>query len=112
MRGRPGKSVMPIGLRGVGKTVRLNTFIEIAEDEGLKAGYLEASETGDLARLLPPSDARSCSTSTGQAMYRAPHNARSAHWDRSRYNLLHGSSVSLNIDALAGVADSGSLKRI
>lgn len=43
---------MPIGLRGVGKTVLLNTFIDVAEREGLKVGYIEAPETGDLRRLL------------------------------------------------------------
>jgi Cdc6-like AAA superfamily ATPase len=30
LTGRPGKSLMPIGLRGVGKTVLLNRFQEIA----------------------------------------------------------------------------------
>lgn len=34
LRGRPGKSVMPIGLRGVGKTVLLNEFVHVAEQEG------------------------------------------------------------------------------
>lgn len=43
---------MPIGLRGVGKTVLLNAFNEIAESEGLKVGYIEAPETGDLSKLL------------------------------------------------------------
>ena len=28
---KPGKSVMPLGLRGVGKTVLLNRFAEIAQ---------------------------------------------------------------------------------
>lgn len=34
--GKPGKSLMPIGLRGVGKTVLLNRFSEIAENEGVR----------------------------------------------------------------------------
>ena len=35
---------MPIGLRGVGKTVLLNLFTEIAEAEGLAVGFIEARE--------------------------------------------------------------------
>jgi hypothetical protein len=31
MIGRPGKSLMPIGLTGVGKTVLLNRFCEISD---------------------------------------------------------------------------------
>jgi hypothetical protein len=50
--GRPGKSVMAIGLRGVGKTVLLNAFTEIAAREGLRVAFIEAPETGDLKRLL------------------------------------------------------------
>ena len=43
--GRPGKSYMPVGLRGVGKTVLLNRFSEIARDEGLDVATIEAPET-------------------------------------------------------------------
>src|SRR5229473_5518961 len=50
--GRPGKSLMPIGLRGVGKTVLLNRFREIAEQEGLKVGMIEAPESGNFPSLL------------------------------------------------------------
>lgn len=43
---------MPIGLRGVGKTVLLNRFQEIARDRGLRIAFIEASEYGDFKRLL------------------------------------------------------------
>jgi hypothetical protein len=49
---RPGKSQMPIGLRGVGKTVLLNRFAEIAESEGVEVGFIEAPESGDFRYLL------------------------------------------------------------
>lgn len=52
LKGMPGKSVMPIGLRGVGKTVLLDRFAEIAGDEGMSVAFLEAPETGDLRSLL------------------------------------------------------------
>jgi AAA domain len=52
LAGKTGKSLMPIGLRGVGKTVLLNRFNEIAEQEGIKTAYIEAPETGDFQLLL------------------------------------------------------------
>jgi hypothetical protein len=109
IRGRPGKSVMPIGLRGVGKTVLLNAFIEIAEDERLKVGYIEAPETGDLPRLLV-TQLRKILIDLDRAgkVSRAAKRALGA-LGSFTYNLPDGSSISLNIDALAGVADSGNL---
>ena len=44
--GRPGKSLLMIGLRGAGKTVLLNRFAEIAEQEGFRVGLIEAPEHG------------------------------------------------------------------
>src|ERR1700753_2152266 len=49
---RPGKSLMPIGLRGVGKTVLLNRFTEIATTEGFRGAFIEAPETQDFRYLL------------------------------------------------------------
>ncbi|HEX4010127.1 MAG TPA: ATP-binding protein [Solirubrobacteraceae bacterium] len=109
IRRRPGKSVMPIGLRGVGKTVLLNTFIEVAEQEGLKVGYIEAPETGDLRRLLA-ARLRKILLDLDRAgkVSRAVRRALGA-LGSFTYNLPVGTSVTLNIDALAGVADSGDL---
>ncbi len=109
IKGRPGKSVMPIGLRGVGKTVLLNAFNEIAEDQGLKVGYIEAPETGDLRRLLA-TRLRKILIDLDRAgkVSRAAKRALGA-LGSFTYNLPDGSSISLNVDALAGVADSGDL---
>src|SRR5262249_28846973 len=52
INGRPGKSIMPIGLRGVGKTVLLNRFVEMSEDKEMLAAFIEAPETGDFKQLL------------------------------------------------------------
>jgi hypothetical protein len=52
MQGRPGQSLMPIGLRGVGKTVLLNRFIEDASKLGAQAVIIEAPEDGNLRKLL------------------------------------------------------------
>jgi hypothetical protein len=100
---------MPTGLRGVGKTVLLNTFIEVAEQEGLKVGYIEAPETGDLRRLLAVR-LRKILLDLDRAgkVSRAVRRALGA-LGSFTYNLPDGSSITLNVNALAGVADSGDL---
>jgi AAA ATPase-like protein len=106
--GRPGKSLMPIGLRGVGKTVLLNRFHEIARDEGLKVAFIEAPETGDLARLLAIR-LRSIFLALDQgAVSRAVKRALGT-LKAFSYTLPDGSSISLDVDAIAGSADSGVL---
>ncbi len=50
--GRPGKSVMPVGLRGVGKTVLLNRFSEMAERNGFTFAFIEATEAGSFPTIL------------------------------------------------------------
>src|SRR5215510_11738318 len=52
LAGKPSKSLMPIGLRGVGKTVLLNRFKEIAEQEGFETAFIEAPETESFRILL------------------------------------------------------------
>jgi len=48
---KPGKSYMPIGRRGVGKTALLNRFTEIAAAEGMRVATSKP-ETGDFRTLL------------------------------------------------------------
>lgn len=106
--GRPGKSIMPIGLRGVGKTVLLNRFDQMAQDEGLVSAFIEAPETGDFEHLLAARlrsillelDRGSVSTAVKRAL---------GTLKSFSYNLPDGSSIVLNVDAIAGRADSGIL---
>jgi hypothetical protein len=104
--GRPGKSVMPIGLRGVGKTVLLNRFREIAEQRQMRHGFIEAPETGDFRRLLALR-LRSILLDldrgkTSQAVTRALGVLKAF-----SYTLPDGSSISIDVDAYRGKADSG-----
>lgn len=108
LAGRPGKSVMPIGLRGAGKTVLLNRFHKMAQDEGLTVGFIEAPESGDFKRLLAT---RLRSTlleldegPVSRAVKRALGTLKSF-----TYSLPDGGAISLNVDAIAGSADSGVL---
>lgn len=52
--GRPARSQMLLGLRGVGKTVLLNEIARIAEEEGYRTIELEAPEHRRLAEMLIP----------------------------------------------------------
>jgi hypothetical protein len=108
LAGRPGKSVMPIGLRGVGKTVLLNRFEQLARDGGSQTGFMEAPETGEFKRLLA-TRLRSILFGLDQgkmsdAVKRAMATLRSF-----TYTFPDGMSISLGVDPLAGSADSGVL---
>jgi hypothetical protein len=52
--GRPAKSMILVGFRGVGKTVLLNRIRTIAEDDGFRALLIEAHENKSLPALLLP----------------------------------------------------------
>jgi MoxR-like ATPase len=51
---RHAKSLMLLGLRGVGKTVLLNRIKTMAENEGYVTAFIEATENKPLARLVIP----------------------------------------------------------
>ena|ERR1019366_6208769 len=50
--GRDGRSQMLTGLRGVGKTVMLNEYEQLAESRGFFHEHIEVGEDGDLAPRL------------------------------------------------------------
>ena len=105
---RPGKSLMPIGLRGVGKTVLLNRFSDVASREGLSVGFIEAPETGDFGTLLAARLRKIL-----MELDRGPVSAAVAKALRvlKSFSLQLPDGVSLRIDTdpLAGQADSGLL---
>lgn len=51
---RPAKSVLAVGLRGVGKTVLLLKSSEYAESKGMLVTRVEAPESRSLPALLGP----------------------------------------------------------
>jgi hypothetical protein len=52
--GRPTKSVLMVGLRGVGKTVLLDRMREDAEASGIQTVFVEAPENRSLPGILAP----------------------------------------------------------
>ncbi len=108
--GRPGKSCMLVGLRGVGKTVLLNRFTEIAERQKMKVGYLEASEGGDFPELLAVRLRRVLlELERGTKARRALAAVRRALSVLVSFTqtLPDGTSVTVRAEPLAGLADSG-----
>jgi hypothetical protein len=99
---------MPIGLRGVGKTVLLNRFQELAEAQGLNVAFIEAPESGDFARLLALRlrtvllDLRRSRASA--AVIKALGVLKGFAWQ-----LPDGTSIAFDVDAYAGMGDSGDL---
>lgn len=106
--GRPGKSIMPIGLRGVGKTVLLNRFDQMAQDEGLVSAFIEAPEAGDFEHLLA-ARLRSILLELDRGSVSAAVKRALGTLKSFSYTLPDGSSIALSVDAIAGRADSGVL---
>ena len=112
-RGRSAKSILIVGLRGVGKTVLLNRIQTLAEDQGYIAELLEAPESKSLAALLAPA-LRSLilkldrGEQVGHAVRRAFRTLRSfAKAVKLKYADIE---ISLDGETEPGVADSGDLE--
>lgn len=112
-RGRSAKSLLIVGLRGVGKTVLLNRIEALAETQGYFAELLEAPENKSLAALLAPAlrslilkldRGEQVSNATRRA-FRALRSFASA--VRVKYADIE---ISLDGEIEPGVADSGDLE--
>lgn len=106
--GRPGKSLMAIGLRGVGKTVLLTRFSDIASQEGFEVGFIEAPEGGDL-RLLLASRLRKILLSLDRGSASGKVLSALRVLKAFTATLPDGTTFSIDVDAMAGVADTGDL---
>ena len=106
---RPGKSCVLVGLRGVGKTVLLNRFAEIAEHKKMKVGYVEASEVGDFPELLAVRLRRILLELERGAARRAVSAVRRALSVLVSFTqtLPDGTSITVSAEPLVGQADSG-----
>lgn len=108
LAGRPDKSVMPIGLRGVGKTVLLNRFASIAAAAGLKVIFVESPEGGDLRDILAR-HLRRVLLELDQERVTAKVTRALRVLKSFTATTPDGTTLRIDIDALAGTADSGNL---
>ncbi|MCG3170524.1 MAG: hypothetical protein CALGDGBN_02090 [Pseudomonadales bacterium] len=111
--GRPAKSVLMVGLRGVGKTVLLDRMRDIAEAAGLHTLRMEAPEGRSLPAILAPQ--------LRQALLRLSRSERARELGRRALRALAGFAKSLKVkyedievgidlDPEPGLADNGDLE--
>ncbi len=111
--GRPAKSFVAVGLRGVGKTVLLNRIREMAEGTGYRTAFVEAHEEKPLPALLIPHLRRVLLEidRLGAVSEHAKRALRALKGFASSLKVKVGEvEVGLDIDPERGVADSGDLE--
>ncbi|MEI9997070.1 MAG: ATP-binding protein [Rhizomicrobium sp.] len=108
--GRPSQGMFLTGLRGVGKTVLLNEFLNIAGREGYVADFIEAPENKSIAELL--------AVSLRQALLKISAYEKAKDLASRALSVLKSFSLSMKIGEMevglkpaVGTADSGDLER-
>lgn len=111
LQGRPSKSQILLGLRGTGKTVLLNKIEELAEKHGHVTSFIEAPDDQSLAQLLYPKLHQALrKLSAVESAKAAAHRAlRALRGFASAFKIKVG-DVSISVDPMAGVADSGDIE--
>lgn len=111
--GRPERSQLLIGLRGVGKTVLLNRVREMAEEMGYRPVFIEAHENKPLAALLLP-PLRQLLISLDRMANVSEKAKRGLRVLRSFFNGVklkyQDIEIGIDIDPEEGAADSGDLE--
>lgn len=111
--GRPERSLLIVGLRGVGKTVLLNRIRELSEQTGYKSVFIEAHEGKPLAALLLP-PLRQLLISLDRMANVSEKAKRGLRVLKSFFNGVklkyQDIEIGIDIDAEPGVADSGDLE--
>lgn len=112
-RGNPAKSLLMVGLRGVGKTVLLDQMRDDAEASGIQTLRIEAPEGRSLPAMLAPQ--------LRQALFRLSRSAQAkdlaqralrglAGFAKSLSVTYHDIEVGLDFDPEPGLADNGDLE--
>lgn len=107
--GSNARSQILTGLRGVGKTVMLVEFQELAEAHGYFHAHIEVTEDGNLAPDLAAALRRVLLAM--DAKRRAGETLRRAFGVLKAFSLRipDGTELSIDVDAISGPADSGNL---
>lgn len=111
--GRPERSQLLIGLRGVGKTVLLNKIREMADQMGYRSVFIEAHEGKPLAALLLP-PLRQLLISLDRMATISEKAKRGLRVLKSFFDGVkvkyQDIEIGIDIDAEPGVADSGDIE--
>jgi hypothetical protein len=111
--GRPAKSIMLVGLRGVGKTVLLDQMRRDADAEGIHTVRIEAPENRSLPAILAPALRLALLhlSKTAQARDLAIRGLRALAGFASKLKIkYHDIEVGLDYDPEPGLADNGDLE--
>lgn len=112
--GKPSRSQILVGLRGVGKTVLLVRIAEMAHDIGVKSALLEAHEGKSFAALIAPEVRRILleldRIAAAKAMARTALGALRS-FVKSVKLTVNDVEFGLSIDPAPGLADSGDIER-
>jgi hypothetical protein len=109
--GRPAKSQLMLGLRGVGKTVLLNRIAEIAGRDDFQTVVLEAPEGRQLAEMLvPPLRHALFQLSAVEKASATAKRALGVLRAFAKAFRLKVGDVEFQVEATKGTADSGSLE--
>jgi hypothetical protein len=108
--GRPARSLLPYGLRGVGKTVLLRRFVRVARAKGYLAGVVEADDRADFIAALSEQLRRILyELDTPTAVQSLAKRAMRIFKSFTIKCGLDGLSVDIGVDAERGFADSGDI---
>lgn len=108
---RPSRSLVMLGLRGVGKTVLLNKIQDIADAAGHVTSFIEAPENKSLGELLYPRIAQALrKLSTFENTRATAHSAFAALRSFAAVFKIEIGDVGLGVEPDKGVADSGDLE--
>lgn len=111
LRGRPAQSQMLLGLRGVGKTVLLNTIERLADETGFVTSFIEAPESRTLPELLYPKLFQALrKLSVVENAKAKAHSAMRALRSFASVFKLGVGDLELSVDPEPGVADSGNFE--
>lgn len=107
--GRPEKSLLMTGLRGVGKTVLLSTFEGIAEETGFRTAAAEITHETDFASLVARLTRRALLSLSGADRLRDRTRRAAGVLKAFSLRLPEGVEIGIDVDAAVGRADSGNL---
>ena len=107
--GRDGRGQMLTGLRGVGKTVLLNEFEQLADARGFFHEHIEVSEDGDLARGLAAAFRRIVLSMDARRRIGARVQRALGVLKAFNVRLPDGLELNIDVEAVPGPADSGDL---
>jgi hypothetical protein len=109
LAGHPEKSMLVTGLRGVGKTVLLNTFEAIAEEAGFRSAKSEITHETEFRPLIARLARRALLSISPASRMRERARRAAAVFKAFTLRTPEGFEIGVDVDALIGQADSGDL---